>query len=191
LINTENCLTYFGELKQCKNICCHIVMFSVCVLICFSVQFMFEALSTTDFRLKTHLFLSVLASNPHSDGIFMNENKAFWKCSPKWINLKAPFSHCRLSKWRHLGPMTQVESCLYRLCLLRNHFHTVANMLLCTLYISHSPAKMTENVLAFAVPLQGCVLDQTNACGDCKRPGVSPLSTDYSHLIRDPCGLII
>jgi len=34
-------------------------------------------------HLKTHLILSVLAFQPHWDGVFINENEAFWKRCPK------------------------------------------------------------------------------------------------------------
>ncbi len=108
-----------------------------------------KALSTLRrFRLKMHPFPSY--------SIFVKENRAFWKRSPKWISLKTPFLRRSVDCWKFF------ES--FACCVL-----FLFTLLLKICYIVHSsyysPAKMTEHFLQIPVLQQNiravCILDQT------------------------------
>ncbi len=128
-------------------------------------QWTTEALSTRiRFRLKTHLFLPVLAFHPHQDGGFLvKENRAFWKRSTKWIHLKTQFLHrsvdCenggfwkRWRKFSHVTYIVPIDIYVYTgivpvMCNSLSHYCYRC----VTLYTHHSPAKMKENVFVITV----------------------------------------
>ncbi len=108
-----------------------------------------KALSTLRrFRLKLHPFPSC--------SIFVKENRAFWKRSPKWISLKMPFLR-RSVDCENGG--------FWKFCLLcAISFHTFAKyMLLCTLLILQSckdDRTFPPNSCPAAKHKGSCVLDQ-------------------------------
>ncbi len=105
----------FGLLNSCEILCfdcLHIFLFFCCCCKCLGQcvyihRWMLEelwyiaqvfwnlTLLEKCFCLKTHIFHSIMAISPLWDCVFVKENWALRKCSPKWIHLKIVFLHCR------------------------------------------------------------------------------------------------